>query len=575
MLIRLFRHYLRPYVPAVIVLLLFQLLQVLGTLYLPTLNAGIVDRGITAGDTATVWRYGGLMLAVAAGQVVANIVAIVAGAHVAMRAAADIRRDFFTAVMGFGARETGHFGTSSLVTRSTNDVRQVQQFLVMGMSLMIMAPIMALGGLAMALAQDLRLSWVILVTVVVLLVIMLQVVRKMVPSFRAMQERLDSLGSVLSQQLGGLRVIRAFGKQSTERDRFQAANEALTGTNLYVGKLFVVLFPAVMTIVNAGAAAVVWFGARQVQDGTTQVGVVMAFIQYLMLILMGVMMVTFLAMMIPRAEVAAGRLVDVLETTPQMDRDSGTVESLPDPGAIEFSHVTFRYPGAQSPVLTDVSFTVDPGTTTAVIGATGSGKSTLVQLLVRLADPDSGRVAIGGVDVAAIAPQTLGRQFGYVPQQPHVFGASVRDNLRTGAPDAPESDLAWALAVSRADEFVSTFPDGLDHPINQGGTNLSGGQRQRLAIAMALVRRCPILVFDDSFSALDAATDAAVRSALDHEVEATKVIVTQRVAAAIDADQVVVLDDGHVVGLGTHDQLMDSCGVYQEIVSSQLNEEAR
>lgn len=570
MLLALLRRYLRPHLPMLAVLLAFQILQILGTLLLPNINGRIVDEGVAAGDTGTVARLGGLMLGIAFGQVIANVIAIIAGAFVSMAAARDVRADFFAAVQGFGRAETARFGASTLVTRSTNDIRQVQQFLTMALSIMIMAPIMALGGLALALAQDLALSWVILATVAVLVAVMAVLVMRMVPSFRVMQDRIDAISSVLAQQLAGLRVIRAFTKEDEERARFARANTELTDAQLRVGTYFVALFPAVMTLVNAGTVAVVWFGAQQIQAGASQIGTVMAFIQYLMLILMGVVMFAFMSMMVPRAQVAAGRVLEVIDTRPEMDRGHGTVERLPSPGTIAFDGVAFRYPGARRCVVEDVTFAVPAGATCAVIGSTGAGKSTLVQLLVRLLEPTAGRVSVGGADLAALAPEVLAGQFGYVPQRAYVFGGTVRANLALGNPTASDALMWSALETAQAAEFVRAYADGLDHVINEGGTDLSGGQRQRLAIAMAVCREAPILIFDDSFSALDTATDRAVRSALAADTAATTFIVTQRVASAMAADLIVVFEAGRVVAQGTHAHLLEDSPIYRDIVSSQV-----
>ncbi len=573
MLWQLLRRYLRPYIPLIGLLLTFQVVQIVATLLLPNLNGQIVDRGIAVGDIGTVWRLGGLMLLITFGQVITNVIAIITGAVVSMRAARNLRADFFASVQSFGHAETARFGTSSLVTRSTNDIRQVQQFLTMALSFLIMAPILAVGGLVMAIAQDFALSWVIIVTVVVLITIMVWLVIRMVPSFQVMQARIDAISSVLAQQLSGLRVIRAFTKEREEKERYARANADLTAAQLRVGTYFVALFPAVMTLINAGTVAVVWFGAHQIQAGASQIGTVMAFIQYLLLILMGVLMVSFMSMMVPRAQVAASRILEVVRTQPEMNRETGTIDTAPSPGIIEFRDVSFRFPGAGRCVVEDVDLAVPAGASCAVIGATGAGKTTLVQLLVRLLDPTAGAVLVGGVDLRQMSPQLLAQQFGYVPQRPQVFGGTIRANLRLGNPDA-DDELMWqSLRIAQAAEFVEKLSGGLDHEINQGGTDLSGGQRQRLAIAMALCREAPVLVFDDSFSALDAATDRAVRAGLTR-TEATQFIVTQRVASAMAADMVVVFEAGRVAALGTHSELVASSPVYREIVSSQVGPDA-
>ncbi|WP_344335418.1 ABC transporter ATP-binding protein [Brevibacterium salitolerans] len=568
MLLELVRRFVLPQKGLLIAVVLLQIAQILATLWLPTLNASVIDDGVAHGDVGLVWRLGGLMLAVTLGQVSANVAAVIVGAVVAMRAARSLRSGVYDSVMGFGSAETSAFGSSSLITRATNDVRQVQMLIVMTLTMVVMAPFMALGGLVMALSQDLGLSLVILATVAVLIVVLVLIIRRMVPSFAVMQERIDAVTSVVSQQLSGLRVIRAFTAEHRERARFTAVNGDLTAASLSVGRWFVVLFPAVMGIVSLGSVAVVGFGGIRVDAGGIDVGVVLAFVQYLMLILMGVTFVAFIGMMIPRAEVSAGRLVEVLDQEVAIDSESGTVSAVPRPGALDLHAVGYRYPGAEEPVLQDVTAHVSPGEMLAVIGATGSGKTTLAQLVLRLLEPTSGTVEVGGVDVSALSPAAYGSQFAYVPQTPQVLGRSIADNLRLGAPEATDAEIREALVAAQAWEFVSQLPEGADTVLTQGGRDLSGGQRQRIAIAMALVRKAPVLVLDDSLSALDTRTDAAVRRAL-RQVDSTVLLITQRVSAAEGADRILVLDAGRPVGLGTHEDLMAASGVYAEIVASQ------
>ncbi|WP_019175060.1 ABC transporter ATP-binding protein [Brevibacterium ravenspurgense] len=568
MLLRLFRRFVLPLWPALLGLLVFEALQIAGSLALPTLNALVIDDGIATGNTAEVWRLGGIMLALTFGQLVANVLAIACGAYASLKAAEHMRSAFFAKVSSFGFQEIAQFGTSTLVTRSTNDIRQVQQFLTMAMSIAIMAPFMTGGGLIMALAMDLTLSWTIVATVALLMVIIVWAIRGMVPSFRVMQERLDAMGSVLSQQLSGLRVIRAFVKEDAEKRRYERVNEQMTDAYMTVGKYFVTLFPLIMLVVGLGQMALVWFGAVGVNAGTANVGTIMAFTQYLMLILMGVLMASFLAMMIPRAEVAAGRILEVLKTEPVQTR-SGSVESVPDPGLLELQDVTFRFPGAEAPVLNSVSFTCQPGTTTAVIGATGSGKTILMQLIVGLLDPTSGSVRIGGVPAGELTAESRSEQFGYVPQKPQVFGDTIEGNLRKGNPRATDADVLAALQAAQAWEYVQGLDGQTQYRVNQNGTNLSGGQRQRLAIAMALVRPSPILIFDDSFSALDTQTEARAREGIAELGSRTQIMVTQRCSSAAQAEQIVVLDQGRAVAVGTHSELLESSDVYREIYESQ------
>ncbi len=570
MLLTLLKRYLRPYTGALAIVLIFEFVQSLAALYLPTLNAHIVDRGVAQADVPLIWRLGGLMLLVSFVQLVAMIIAVYFGARTAMRAGRDLRRDVFHTGQSFSQHEVARFGAATLITRNTNDVQQVQMLILMSCTMLVMAPMMALGGIIMALSQDLRLSWLILVAVPLLLVALGILIARMIPQFKVMQTRIDKINAVAREQLTGIRVIRAFAREATERGRFAIANRELTETNFRVGMLFALMFPLVMGILNVSSVAVIWFGGLQVEAGITEVGTMMAFMQYLMQILMGVMMATFMTMMIPRAAVSAKRIGEVLATAPTVTPPADPVPEVEVPGAVALTSATFGFPGAEVPVLRDVTAAFQPGTTTAIIGSTGAGKSTLLGLIPRLFDVQSGTVEVGGVDVRRLGPAVLHAQIGLVPQKAFLFSGTVASNLRYGNPEATDDELWQALEVAQAAGFVAEMPGGLEARIAQGGQNVSGGQRQRLAIARALVANPPVLLFDDSFSALDTETDARLRAALDeHYGHATRIIVAQRIASITDADQIIVLDDGAVVGTGTHAELAAGNEVYREIVESQ------
>lgn len=570
MLLTLLKRYLRPYTGALAIVLIFEFVQSLAALYLPTLNAHIVDRGVAQADVPLIWRLGGLMLLVSFVQLVAMIIAVYFGARTAMRAGRDLRRDVFHTGQSFSQHEVARFGAATLITRNTNDVQQVQMLILMSCTMLVMAPMMALGGIIMALSQDLRLSWLILVAVPLLLVALGILIARMIPQFKVMQTRIDKINAVAREQLTGIRVIRAFAREATERGRFDVANRELTETNFRVGMLFALMFPLVMGILNVSSVAVIWFGGLQVEAGITEVGTMMAFMQYLMQILMGVMMATFMTMMIPRAAVSAKRIGEVLATAPTVTPPADPVPEVEVPGAVALTSATFGFPGAEVPVLRDVTAAFQPGTTTAIIGSTGAGKSTLLGLIPRLFDVQSGTVEVGGVDVRRLGPAVLHAQIGLVPQKAFLFSGTVASNLRYGNPEATDDELWQALEVAQAAGFVAEMPGGLEARIAQGGQNVSGGQRQRLAIARALVANPPVLLFDDSFSALDTETDARLRAALDeHYGHATRIIVAQRIASITDADQIIVLDDGAVVGTGTHAELAAGNEVYREIVESQ------
>ncbi|CAM5665401.1 multidrug ABC transporter ATP-binding protein [Streptomyces griseomycini] len=572
-LIRLLRAHLRPYTRPIALLVLLQFLQTCATLYLPTLNADIIDDGVVQGDTGYILGYGALMLGVSLAQVVCNVGAVYYGARTASALGRDVRAAVFDRVQSFSARELGHFGAPSLITRTTNDVQQVQTLVLMTFTLMVSAPIMCVGGVVMALGLDVPLSGVLVAVVPVLGICVTLIVRRLRPLFRTMQERLDTVNRVLREQITGNRVIRAFVRDAYEQRRFGRANTELTDVSLRTGNLLALMFPVVMTVVNLSSIAVVWFGAHRIDGGGMQIGDLTAFLAYLMQIVMSVMMATFMFMMVPRAEVCAERIQEVLDTSSSVVPPAAPVTELRRHGHLELRGAGFRYPGAEEPVLRNVDLVARPGEVTAVIGSTGSGKSTLLGLVPRLFDATDGEVLVDGVPVADVDPALLARTVSLVPQKPYLFAGTVATNLRYGNPDATDEELWHALEVAQAKEFVERLEGGLDAPVAQGGTNVSGGQRQRLAIARTLVQRPEIYLFDDSFSALDYATDAALRAALARETaEATVVIVAQRVATIRDADRIVVLDEGRVVGTGRHHELMADNETYREIVLSQLTE---
>lgn len=564
------KRYSRPL--ALVVLL--QLVQTLATLYLPTLNADIIDKGVVKGDTGYILGTGGVMAAVALVQLVCSLGAVYVGARIAMGIGRDLREEVFDRVQSFSAREVGRFGAPSLITRTTNDVQQVQMLVLMSFTLMVGAPIMCFGGIVMALKQDVPLSGLLLAIVPVLGVVIALTVRRLRPMFKDVQERVDTVNRVLREQIAGIRVIRAFVRDKHERRRFRAANTALMDVSLRSGRLAAVMFPAVMLIVNAASVAVLWFGGHRIDSGDMEIGALTAFLSYLMQILMAVMMATFMFMMVPRAEVCAERIHEVLSTDTSVVPAVAPVTELRAHGHLELRGAGFRYPGAEEPVLRNVSLVARPGEVTAVIGSTGSGKSTLLGLIPRLFDATEGEVLIGGVDVREADPTLIARTVGLVPQKPYLFSGTIASNLRYGRPDATDEELWAALETAQAREFVEAMEEGLEAPIAQGGSNVSGGQRQRLAIARTLVRKPEIYLFDDSFSALDYATDARLRAALSRETgDATVLVVAQRVSTIRDADRIVVLDEGRVVGTGTHTELMASNETYREIVLSQLTEE--
>ena len=573
-LIQLVNKHITPYAGMIAAVIVLQIIATAASLALPTLNARIIDEGVLLQDTALVWRNGFIMLAVAAAQAACQIGAAYLGARIAMSLGANIRASIFNRVLSFSSREVNTFGAPSLITRNTNDVQQVQMLVLMSLIMMISAPITMVGGVVMALREDVQLSGVILASVVVLGVSLGLLVTRAVPLFQAMQVKIDTLNRVVREQISGIRVVRAFAREPHEGQRFNDANEDLTMLGIRVGRLMALLFPLMLFVMNVSQVAVMWFARTRIDSGELQVGQLTAFLVYLVQILMSVMMATMMVFMAPRAMVSADRIMEVLDTQTSVVVPADGVTALDSPGHISFQHVEFSYPGAEVPVLQDITFDLTPGQTTAIIGSTGAGKTTLVSLIPRLFDATGGRVLVGGVDVRDLDPDTLWASIGLVPQRPVLFSGTVASNLRYGSPDATEDEMWQALRVAQADDFVSAMTDQLEAPISQGGTNVSGGQRQRLSIARALIKRPEVYVFDDSFSALDVATDARLREALRPVTRQSAVlIVAQRVATIRHAEQIIVLDDGRIVGQGTHPQLMETCPTYVEIVNSQLSAE--
>ncbi|MBN9177999.1 MAG: ABC transporter ATP-binding protein [Microbacterium sp.] len=568
-------RYLRTYPWWLAGVLVFQFASAMASLYLPRLNADIIDHGVAAGDTGYIWSRGVFMLAIALGQIVASVIATYFAARAAMSVGRDIRRDVYEKVSGFSEREVSTFGAGTLITRNTNDVQQVQMLAMMGATMLVTAPLLAIGGIIMALQQDVGLSWLIAVAVPVLLIIAVAIISRMVPLFRQYQGKLDGVNRVMREQLTGVRVVRAFVRERIEEARFRVANTDIMIVGRKVGSLFVIMFPLAMLVLNITVVGVIWFGGIQVDAGHVQIGTLFAFMQYVGQILMGVLMATFMTIMIPRAAVSADRIGEVLESTDALARPADPVTRFPAPGTVVFDDVSFTYPGAEAPVLAGVSFRADAGETVAIVGSTGAGKTTLVSLIPRLFDVTGGVVRVGGVDVRDADLDRMWQGIGYVPQKAFLFTGTVASNLRFGREDATDDELWRALEIAQGKDFVAEMPGGLDARIAQGGTNVSGGQRQRLSIARAIVHRPDILVFDDSFSALDVATDARLRQALWRELpEVTKIVVAQRISTVVDADRIIVLDDGHMVGAGTHAELLATSDTYREIVESQLGVDA-
>lgn len=572
---RLIKTHLDPYRRLLTIVVVLQAIQTAAALTLPALNADIIDNGVLQGDTGYIWRTGGLMLAFSLVQIVFAVSAVRFGAQAAMSFGRDLRRDIFQQVNSYSAQEVGKFGAPSLITRITNDVQQVQMLVVLACTMMIAAPITMVFGIIFAIREDVGLSVIMLVAIPILIGVLAVIITRMIPTFQVMQLKVDRVNQVLRDQIVGIRVVRAFVREPEEVERFAGANDELTATSLRAGRLMALMFPTVTLFISISSVAVLWLGAARIDSGDMQLGSVVAYLSYLVQVLVAVVMLTFMVSMIPRAAVASERIVEVLDTDSSVTPPASPVTEVRGHGLVDFTDVGFTYPGATSPVLSKVSFTVRPGRTTAIIGSTGSGKSTLVDLVPRLMDATEGSVAVNGVDVRELDPDLLWGSIGYVPQKPYLFSGTVASNLRFGRPEATEDELWQALEVAQAAGFVQSMPDGLDSTINQGGTNVSGGQRQRLSIARALVMRPDIYIFDDSFSALDLATDARLRLELRPHVQQSGVlIVAQRVSTIADADDIIVLENGRVVGRGRHQTLIDTCRTYAEIVDSQFEKEA-
>ena len=574
MLVRLLRAYLRPYKRPITAVVMLQLFSTLATLLLPTLNAEIIDNGVVKGDTRYILGVGGVMLAVSLVQIAGSAGAVFFGARTAMAFGRDLRAELFGRVQDFSQREVGHFGTPSLITRTTNDVQQVQMLALMTFTLMISAPIIGVGAIILALNQNVPLSGLLVILVPLLAVIVVILVSRMRPLFRLMQTRIDRINQVLREQITGVRVIRAFVRDDFERGRFAVANDDLFSVGLGVGRLMAFMFPSVMLVIQLASVATLWFGGHLINDGSMKIGALTAFLSYLVQVLMAVMMATFMFVMVPRAEACAERIEEVLGTAPSVVPAANPVSVSAVRGRLQLQGVEFRYPGAEDPVLRGIDLEANPGEVTAIIGSTGSGKTTLMNLVPRLFDPTAGTVTIDGIDIRDVEEDALAGVIGLVPQRPYLFSGSVASNLRYGNPEATDEELWSALEIAQARSFVEAMSDGINSPIAQGGSNVSGGQRQRLAIARAIVLRPRIYLFDDAFSALDYATDAALRAALREETaDATMLIVAQRVSTIRQADRIVVLEAGRVAGVGTHQELMSGNAIYREVVLSQLTAE--
>ncbi|SDQ18656.1 ABC transporter ATP-binding protein [Leucobacter chromiiresistens] len=570
-LIALTLRHARQYWPFIVAVLVLQLLSTIAALWLPSLNAQIIDQGIAQGDTGFIWSTGGTMLLVSLGQVATAVIAVYFGARTSMGVGRDLRREVYRKVDSLSTLEATKFGAGTLITRGTNDVQQIQMLVLMTLNFMVTAPIMAVGGIIMALREDAGMAWLVWASVAILAVIVGFLVWILLPLFRTMQTRVDAINGVLREQIMGIRVVRAFVRENFEADRYERANRDITEVSVKVGNVFVLMFPVIMMVLHFATAAVLWFGGHRVDDGLVQVGSLTAFLQYLLQILMAVMMGVFMTMMIPRAVVCAERIRELLDTRSTLSFPAEQTVATPASGRIEFSGVTFGFPGAEKPVITGASFTAEAGKTTAIIGSTGAGKTVLLNLLLRLYDPQEGAITIDGASIDALTRAQLAETVSLVPQRPYLFSGTIASNLRFGRTDASDEELWEALRIAQGADFVREKELGLDEPVSQGGTSVSGGQRQRLSIARALVAKPRVYLFDDSFSALDVATDAKLRAALPEATAgATTIIVAQRVSTITEADQILVVEAGEIVDRGTHTQLLETSDVYREIVRSQL-----
>ena len=574
-MIRLLRERLRPYRWQIGLVFVLVLVQVIANLYLPTLNADIINNGVITGDTAYILKVGGVMLGVTLIYVIASIAAVYFGSKTSMGLGRDTRGSLFRRIQGFSQTEVNKFGPPSLITRTTNDVQQVQMVVLMMLNVVVAAPITAIGGIIMALRLNVPLSGVILVAIPIMGVVIGLVMTRAIPLFMSMQKKIDRINQVTREFLSGVRVIRAFDRTVYEEQRFDVANVDLTTTTLKVGRIFAIMFPAITIILNLSTVAIMWFGAKQIADGSMPIGDLTAFLSYIIQILFAVLMATIMFVMVPRAAVSAQRIMEVLDTQPTIVDPEQPVTDVAKAGIVEFRGVEFRYPGAEEPVISGITFTARPGETTAIVGSTGSGKTTLISLIPRFYEVTGGSVLVDGVDVRKLAQQDLWSRIGLVPQKSFLFSGSVADNLRHGDQEAADERLWHYLEIAQGREFVETMPEQLEAPVSQGGANVSGGQRQRLAIARALAKQAKIQIHDDSFSALDFTTDARLRAALrKHTADATVIIVAQRVGTIMHADQIIVLDDdGTIAGIGTHDDLLETSETYREIVTSQLGVE--